>query len=98
MKRDNKMKLTKTKLKEMIREELLSEKMHGWAPNWQKSQLEDVLWKAYSEFKRFTKDASESIWAKDSKLKSSIKQAEKSIDKLQNIIEKLPINKEEEKK
>ena len=98
MKRDNKMKLTKSKLKEMIREELLNEKMRGLSPNWQRIQLEDVLWKAHSEFQRFTKDVSESIWAKDSKLKSSIKQAEKSIDKLQNIIEKLPINKEEEKK
>jgi len=73
-------------------EELLNEKMRGLSPNWQRIQLEDVLWKAHSEFQRFTKDVSESIWAKDSKLKSSIKQAEKSIDKLQNIIEKLPIN------
>jgi len=87
------MKLTKTQLKEIIREELLNEKMRGLSPNWQRIQLEDVLWKAHSEFQRFTKDVSESIWAKDSKLKSSIKQAEKSIDKLQNIIEKLPINK-----
>ena len=38
------MKLTKTQLKEIIREELLNEKMRGLSPNWQRIQLEDVLW------------------------------------------------------
>jgi len=87
------MKLTKTRLKQIIREELMSESMEDLSPSWQQMQLQDVLYQVTSELTRFSDNVNESTWSKDSKLNSQIKQIKTGLGKLDKIIKKLPVGK-----
>jgi len=87
------MKLTKTRLKQIIREELLNETMKDLSPSWQQMQLEDVLYQVTSELTRLSDNVNESTWSKDSKLNSQIKQIKTGLGKLDKIIKKLPVDK-----
>ena len=74
------MKLTKQRLKEIIKEELLKEEIIEW------ERVEDLEYRIFDQIIDFKKTFEKSEWGKDRKVNSIIKQFIKLEQKLSNAL------------